>query len=62
MLGEIQEPLMQEFGFEGHIPVAVGSVDGSTAILGAGGITERRSQCYGDYGCVLYGDSGMETG
>ena len=40
-LGEIREELLLEFGIHGKIPVAVGSVDGSTAILGAGGIKER---------------------
>lgn len=40
-LGTVRRELAREFSLEGEIPVAVGSCDGSTAILGAGGVREK---------------------
>ncbi len=37
LLGEVKKDYLLEFGFADGVPVAMGSVDGSTAILGAGG-------------------------
>ncbi len=37
ILGEVKNDYLLEFGFSDSIPVVTGSVDGSTAILGAGG-------------------------
>ena len=40
-LGTVRPKLAKEFLLNGEIPVAAGSCDGSTAILGAGGVNEK---------------------
>lgn len=40
-LGTLRAELAEQFAFSGEIPVVMGSCDGSTAVLGAGGIREK---------------------
>lgn len=40
-LGTLKRELAEQFAFSGEIPVVTGSCDGSTAVLGAGGVREK---------------------